>query len=93
MDYLRRDHRRSSGLVEALSGRLGCVRATGRRRVEQDTDIITVSQCMECGGDNLVLEPEAGEDQDGAVFCGECFDKASVRPWRIMFLEDEPAMG
>ena len=36
-----------------------CVRATGRGRVEKETDVVAVSQCVEGGGEDLVLEPEA----------------------------------
>ena len=93
MNHLRRDHRRGSGLVEAVSGWLSCVWATHRCCVEKDTNVIAFSEGMKRSGQNLMLEPEPREDQDRAVFCGERVDEASMRPWRTVFLKSELAMA
>jgi hypothetical protein len=92
MDDLRRNDEGCAGLVEPIARWLGSMWRSGWGGVEEDIDVIALSQRVEGGGKNLVFQPEAGEDQKRAILCGERLDEAVLRPWGTVLLENKPAM-
>lgn len=89
MNDLRGDYWRGASLGKSIARRLGRMLGSWRGGVEKDINVIALSQRVERGGQDLMLEPEPSEDQDRPIYCGERLDKAFVRPWRTVFLENE----
>src|SRR5262245_11944969 len=47
---------------------------------------------MQCGAEDLVFEPKAGNDETRDVLAGKRIDKGGIEPRTLVFLEQELAL-
>ena len=60
-------------------------------RVEEHIDIIALDQGVERGGQDFVLEPKPGKDQDRSICGDEGVDETLMRPWGAVLLDHKLA--
>lgn len=81
MNHLRCDDGRRTGLYEPFPGRWCRRPGTCRRDIDGNIDIKTIGQGMKRSGQNLMLEPEASQDQGRPVFGGQFGHELGIEPW------------